>query len=128
MAARLGTEPATQPELMAIAREIPADKIDLLATSYLDIDDTTLSHIKYGEGYNSIQTNFKCLLHWCRNTTASDARQVLQTKLREAAKEGLVSQKGVDVLAKHDGATGESKGKNWLQNVVKVVPFLVSCI
>ena len=98
MAARFPEEPATQQELMAIAREIPADKIDIVATQYLDIDDTRLTHIKDDAGYKSIQTNFKCLRHWCCNTLENHARRVLQLKLEKAAKEGLISEKGLHIL------------------------------
>ena len=111
MAAKFPKEPATQPELMEIAREIPANKIDIFATRYLNINDTQLTHIKHGAGYESIQTNFKCLLHWCRNTEEPDARQALCDKLSEAVKEGLVTQEGADILKKHHPSTEGEKGK-----------------
>ena len=47
MAARFPREPPPQPELMAIGREIHADKIEILATQYINIDDTLLSHQAY---------------------------------------------------------------------------------
>ena len=97
---------------MAIAREILANKIDILATSYLDIDDTLLSHIKHGAGYDSIQTNFKCLLHWWRNTEEHNARQALCDKLNTAVKDGLVSQKGADILKGHGESKELDNGKN----------------
>ncbi len=81
--------------------------------SYLDIDDTLLSHIKDEAGYDSVKTNFKCLLHWCRNTEEPDARQALSDKLSRAAKLGLVSQKGVDVLRQLDQRNDASQGKDY---------------
>ena len=113
MAARFPEEPPSppsQPELMAIAREIPADKINILATQYLEIDDTLMSHIA-DEAKSSVEKNFKCLLHWCRNTEEPDVGQALYDKLKRAAKEGLVSKKGVDILQKLQQSTSD-KGKN----------------
>ena len=114
MAARFPEDtssPPSQPELMAIAREIPADKIHILATQYLDIDDTLLSHIA-DEAKSSIEKNFRCLLHWCRNTDQRDARQALYDKLNRASKEGLVTKKGVDTLKKHNQSYDDNKGKD----------------
>ncbi len=111
-AARSPNEQASQQELMDIAKQIPAHKIDTFATSYLDIDDTELSHIKHAAGYDSIQTNFKCLLHWCRTTEESDMRQALNDRLGKAVTEGLICEKGVDVLEKHDLSAERKKGTN----------------
>ncbi len=112
MAARFPTEQASQPELHVIAKEIPADKIDVLASTYLGIDDTALTHIRDEAAYNSLRTNFKCLLHWCRNTEDHNPREVLLDKLSKAAKEGLVSKKGVDILKQHDQSQDTREGKD----------------
>ncbi len=106
MAAMEIKETATQPELMDIAKEILANKIDILASGYLNIDDSTLSHIR-DEANTSVITNFKCLLHWCRNdgVELKNARQVLCEKLCKAAKEDLISQKGADILKSPVGST-----------------------
>ncbi len=114
MAARFPSAPASQPELMAIAREIPAHTIDILATSYLDIDPLAeLPNIKHGAGYDGILTNFKCLHRWCCNTTEPDARQVLFDRLTKAAKEGLITHKGVEVLRQPEQLKETSKGENY---------------
>ncbi len=112
MVARFPMEPPSQAVLMDIAKEIPAHKIGILATSYLGIDDELLSHIQ-SEAQTSIQTNFKCLLHWCRNTEEPDVRQALLEKLSRAAKEGLVSKTGADVLQKCNTSTADYKGNNY---------------
>ncbi len=88
-----------QLELMLLAREIPAEKIDILATRYLDIYDSQLTQINIDSKDNSIQTNFKCLQHWYLNTEEPNKRQALQDKLSKAVKEGLVSQKIADLLS-----------------------------
>ncbi len=112
MAARFPVDPPSQQELMAIAREIPAHKIGILAPSYLAIDETQLSHIEHDTHYNSVQTNFQCLLHWCRNTEEPNPRQALHDLLSKAVKEGLVTQKGVDVLKKQGSSTDDIDSKN----------------
>ncbi len=109
MAARFPMEPPSQAVLMDIAKEIRANKISILATSYLGIDDELLSHIE-DEAKTSIQTNFKCLLHWCRNTEEPDVRHALYKKLSRAAKEGLVSQKGANILQQSDPSTSGHNG------------------
>ncbi len=81
-----------------IGRQIPANNIDFFASKYLDIDDTLLSHIRDEAERNSRRTNFKCILHWYRNTTENNKRLALCDKLRKAAKEDLVSQDALNVL------------------------------
>ncbi len=121
MAANSYRNQPTQQELMAIAREIPADKIDVLATDYLFIDpQAELTHIKYGEADDSIRTNFKCLLRWCQKTTVPDQRQVLFDKLSKAAEEGLVTQKGVEILSPNNQSVETSEGK-WFQKFTKAM-------
>ncbi len=100
MAARYPEDMGTpsQPELMRIAREIPANKIYLLAIGYLDIEDPLFTQIESDAKYEPVQTSFKCLLHWSRNTEVTNPRKTLYDILQKAVKDGYISQKGVDIL------------------------------
>ena len=103
-------QPEPQTELMGIAREIPAFKTDILATEYLDIDDTRLSHIRYDVQYNAVLTNFKCLQHWWRNTVRRDKRRVLTEMLKRAARDGLISEAGTKILELSHTSTNDIAG------------------
>ena len=89
---------ATQQELMAIARLIRADKIDILAIQYLKILEPTLTQIQYDEGYRSVQVHFKCLKNWCDNNLGVDSRQRLYNILKKAADAGLLHHSALKYL------------------------------
>ena len=107
-------ETVDNPEMVAIAREIPANQIGLLGAAYLDIDDTVLSHIRHETADNSVYTNFKCLLHWYRNTEEPNKRQALYHKLKKAAKDGLVSEAGVKVVENSYISAIKNRGKGYI--------------
>ncbi len=114
----------TQPEMIAIAREIPADKIELFATEYLGIDDTELSHIEDEAKGNSVRMNFKCILHWYRNTLDDNRRNALCAKLENATKKDLASKNAADVLRKSDGPTDNSIGNSFVYFVLLYIVFV----
>ncbi len=103
-------EPPSQPELIRIAREIPANKICLLAIGYLDIDEPLFTQIESEAKNEPVQTSFKCLLRWCRNTEVTNPRETLYNKLCKAVKDGYISQKGVDVLKNQNRSQEELAG------------------
>ncbi len=88
---------ATQQELMAIARTIRADKIDILAIQYLKIDEAKLSQIKY-DNIGSVPVHFQCLKNWCERNIGEESRQKLHNLLKKASEAGLLDKSALKYL------------------------------